>query len=110
MNCRHFDIGQMAVDLYLLWLSKGSKAGLWMMEGLLAEFDGLENEQLTFRIAIRIGSFLVCMLPLTPDWETPEMKIEDFVRAGRDIIVHAWNKDRAWFENSELACLFSRAA
>lgn len=109
MGCRHFDVGQMAVDLYLLWLSKGSRAGLWMMEGLLAEFDGLEDEQLAFRIAIRMGSFLICMMPLTPDWGTPA-QIEGFLRVGRDIVVHAWNKDRAWFEKGELACLLSRVA
>lgn len=107
LGCRHVDLGQMAVDVYLLWLTKGITGGRWIMEGLIAAFDGLDDEKLAFRTAIHMGSFLICMMPLTPEWGTPE-QIEDLVRTGRDILVHAWNKDRAWFSNSELACLFSR--
>ncbi|KEF57998.1 uncharacterized protein A1O9_05921 [Exophiala aquamarina CBS 119918] len=105
MGGRHFDFGQMAVELYLLWLRKGITAGLWILEGLITAFHGLD-EDLAFRVAIHMGSYLICMAPLTPEWGTPE-QIEDLVRAGRDILFHAWNKDGVWFGNSELACLFT---
>lgn len=105
MNCRHFDVGQMAMELYLLWLREGITAGLWIMEGFIAVFHGLD-EELAFRIAIHMGSYLICMAPLIPEWGTPE-QLEDLVRIGRDILVHAWNKDGSWFGNSKLVCLFS---
>ena len=77
------------------------------MEGLVAEFDGL-NEELSFRIAIHMGSYLICMAPLTPEWGTPE-QLADLVCAGRDILVHAWKEDRSWFRKGKVACLFRHA-
>jgi hypothetical protein len=103
---RHFDLGQMAIDLYLLWYVKGIRAALWILEGLTSALKDLD-EDLAFRTAIRMGSFLICMMPLMPEWGPPE-KIEELIGIGRDIAVHAWNRDRAWFQDSELACLFSR--
>lgn len=107
MNRRHFDVAQMTVELYLLWLRKDITAALWIMEGLVAAFDGLDDQEFVFRVAMHMGSYMICMAPLTPEWGTPE-ELEGFVGVGRDILVHAWNKDRDWFVNTKLACLFSQ--
>lgn len=105
MSPRHFDIGQMSMELYLMWLHKDMSAALWIMKGFIGALDGL-SEELGFRVALHMGSYLVCMSPLMPDLGTPE-QIEGFIRVGKDIMVHAWNKDKSWFLNSHLACLFN---
>ena len=97
------DIGEMLAEMYALWRYKSITAGLWMMEGFAKGYaEG--SEASVFRTAIQMGTHLLCV---TTDvsWGTPE-QVEDVVRAGRDIIVHAWKKDRAWFEESGLGCLF----
>lgn len=98
------DIGQMMAELYALWLYKSIGAARWMMEGVLDAYGDID-EEFAFRTAIQVGSHLICITPTFPDWGTPE-QIEGVVRVGRDIIVHAWKKDRPWFEKGDLACLF----
>jgi hypothetical protein len=104
LNGRHFDIGQMAVELYLLWIRDGMTAGIWLMNGLVSAIDKLD-EKLAYRVAMHMGSYLICMATFPPEWGDEE-KIKGIVSHGRDMIVHAWNKDRVWFEQRELACLF----
>jgi hypothetical protein len=101
----HFDLGQLVGELYTLWFCKDIAAGLWIMEGIVAEIEGL-NEKLAFRVAIHAGAHLICMTASRPEWGGPE-KLQEVAREGRDIVVHAWKKDRAWFERSRLGVLFS---
>ena len=100
------DYGQMMAELYALWLYKGITAGLWVMEGY-ADAYGDVSEAFAFRAAIQMGTHLLCITTTFPGWGTPQ-RVEDVACVGRDIIVHAWEKDRDWFEKSELACLFRR--
>ena len=100
----HFDLGQLVGELYTLWFCKDVEAGLWIIEGVASAFEGL-TEEFAFRVAIHAGAHLICMTASRPEWGDPE-KLADVAREGRDIIVHAWNKERAWFEKSHLACLF----
>ena len=96
----------MTLELYLLWLCHGNRAGLWILEGFLSVLPAFEDEAFVWRIATQMGTYLICIGPLRPgsDLGEPETVIE----LGRDITVNAWNRNRAWFNERELGCLFSR--
>ncbi|KAJ4244771.1 hypothetical protein NW762_014348 [Fusarium torreyae] len=99
------DHGEMLGEMYVLWLCNRVDAGLWMFQGY-AEGLGPQSEASVWRNAIQLGVHLLSFGTLASGWDTPG-KVEDMARLARDIIVKAWNKDRAWFEQSDLACLFT---
>ncbi|KAL7626920.1 hypothetical protein AAE478_003694 [Parahypoxylon ruwenzoriense] len=99
------DLGQMIAELYELKLYKSIFGGLWMAQGLVDGY-GAVSEDSAFRTAIQIGAHLICFGTSVPGWGTQE-QIENCARVGKDIIIHAWEKDRPWFEQGDLACLFS---
>ncbi|TPX16405.1 uncharacterized protein E0L32_004054 [Thyridium curvatum] len=101
------DFGEMVGELYALRLYKSVPAGLWIMEGFVAAY-GHFSEDFAFRAAIQIGTHLLCVTPASEGWGTPD-QIQGVARVGRDVIVHAWKRDRLWFETSDLACLFKAA-
>lgn len=107
----NLDLGQMLAEMYELWLYKRIRGGLWMMEGLVEGY-GAVTEAFALRTAIQLGAHLVCFGTSVPGWGAPE-QVREVARRGRDIISHAWRKDRAWFEKEggggELAGLFSTA-
>ncbi|KAI0540880.1 kinase-like domain-containing protein [Xylaria digitata] len=100
----NLDFGQMVAELYELKLYKSITAGLWMVQGF-AEGYGQVSDDFAFRTAIQVGAHLVSFGTSVQGWGTPE-QVEMVARTGRDIIVHAWQKDRGWFERGDLACLF----
>ncbi|KAI1331077.1 kinase-like domain-containing protein [Xylariaceae sp. FL0255] len=100
----NLDLGQMVAEMYELKLYKNITAGLWMVQGFLRGY-GTVTDEFAFRTAIQIGAHLVCFGTSVQGWGSQE-QVEMVARTGRDIIVHAWNKDRKWFENSDLCCLF----
>lgn len=102
----NLDLGQMIAELYELWLYKKIDAGLWMVQGF-AQGYGKVTEEFALRTAIQAGCHLVCFGTAVKGWGTPE-QVEDVARTGRDIIVNGWQQNRQWFENGELACLFSQ--
>jgi hypothetical protein len=104
----HFDLGQLVGELYTLWLCKDIVAGLWLIEGIVGAFEGLDDE-LAYRVAIHAGAHLICMTASRPEWGD-HAKLQEVAREGRDILVHAWEKDRPWFEDGRLACFFNRKA
>lgn len=99
----NLDHGEMIGELYALWLSQKTDAALWVVQGYS---DGLGPRPTDFvwRLAMQVG---VHLLSFGTFGGTPA-QAEDVARHGRDIIVNAWKKDRAWFDESELACLFAR--
>ncbi|OAL42868.1 hypothetical protein IQ07DRAFT_637469 [Pyrenochaeta sp. DS3sAY3a] len=101
---RSVDIGEMLAEMYALWEYKGISAGLWMMEGFARGY-GEDSECSVFRTAIQMGTHLLCVTTDDPSWGPPD-QAGRVVEVARDIIVHAWKKDRAWFASSELRCLF----
>jgi hypothetical protein len=103
---RALDLAQMIAELYETKLFKNVDAGLWVIEGFLDGYGSL-NDDTAFRTAIHIGVHLVCWGSRVPGWGTPE-QIEEVVKVGRDLIVHGWKHDRAWFETGSLGCLFNR--
>jgi hypothetical protein len=100
------DHGEMIGELYALWLYKKIDAGLWMIQDY-AEGLGEQSETSSWRSVCQIGCHLVTFGTLAPGWGTPE-QVEDVARLGRDIVLHAWRRDRKWFEKSELACFFAQ--
>ncbi|KAK7935393.1 kinase-like domain-containing protein [Apiospora marii] len=99
------DLGQMLAEMYELWLYRRVRAGLWMMEGFAAGY-GAVTEASALRTAVQLGAHLVCFGTSVPGWGAPG-QVQEVAQAGRDIICHAWRKDRIWFESGELVCLFS---
>ncbi|KAF6827746.1 phosphotransferase enzyme family protein [Colletotrichum musicola] len=97
------DHGYMLGELYSIWL-KGADVGLWMFQGY-AEGLGPMSEDKAWRIALQTGVYIVSLSTAIPGWSS-SAQLEDVARKGRDIIVNAWNKERAWFDGGELACLF----
>ncbi len=101
-----FDLGQMIAELYELWLYKSIDAGIWIIQGLVDAY-GITSEDLAFRTAIQVGTHLISFGTTVKGWGTPE-QVEDVARTGRDLIVNSWERKRAWFEEGNLACLFSQ--
>ncbi|KAI1412863.1 kinase-like domain-containing protein [Hypoxylon sp. FL1857] len=102
----NLDLGQMIAELYELKLYKGILGGLWMVQGFVDGY-GVVSEDFAFRTAIQVGAHLISFGTSVPGWGTPE-QVENCARTGKEIIVHAWKKDRRWFEGHDLACLFGK--
>ncbi|TDZ74758.1 4-hydroxytryptamine kinase [Colletotrichum trifolii] len=94
------DHGGMMGEMYVLWLCHGIEAGLWMMQGYAKGMATLPEET-KWRVAVQIGVHILSFW--TFGREGP---VGEFARQGRDIVANAWGKNRAWFETSELSCLF----
>ncbi|OQD81660.1 hypothetical protein PENANT_c026G06102 [Penicillium antarcticum] len=101
---RALDLAQMIAELYETKLFKNVDAGVWVIEGFLDGYGSLSDDT-AFRTAIHVGVHLVCWGSRVPGWGTPE-QVEEVVKVGRNLIVHGWKKDRAWFEGGSLGCLF----
>ncbi|KAK3900275.1 kinase-like domain-containing protein [Staphylotrichum tortipilum] len=100
------DLGQMIAEMYELSLYKGMDEGKWFIEGFAAGY-GVVDDDFAFRVAMHAGAHLVVWGSSVPGWGSSE-QVEQVVGVGRDIILHAWAKDRAWFEAGVLGCLFRR--
>jgi hypothetical protein len=100
------DHGEMIGELYALWLYDKIDAALWMVQGYA---EGLEEqrEASVWRTAVQVGVHLLSFRALHPGRGTLE-QVEEVVRLGRDVIVNGWEKNREWFEESELRCLFTK--
>lgn len=104
LGVRPEDFGQLVAELWELKLYKDIDAGLWMIEGF-ADGYGSVDDDFVFRALIHTGAHLVSMGSNTPGWGTEEQG-EQVARAGNDVLVKAWKKDRTWFDSHDLACAF----
>ena len=102
------DLGQMIAEMWKLSLCGGVDSGRWLLRGFMDGYGALEDE-LAFRTAIAIGTHLIAFAPFGNEAGQlgPPEVVESSVRVGKDVIVNAWNKNRAWFEDDDLKCLFS---
>jgi len=101
----NLDLGQMIAELYEMKLYKDITAGLWIVQGFVEGYGRVNDDEFAFRTAIQVGAHLVSFGTSVQGWGTPD-QVEMVARTGRDIIIHAWRKDRKWFEGGDLACLF----
>ncbi|KAH7174954.1 kinase-like domain-containing protein [Fusarium flagelliforme] len=97
------DFGEMIAEMHALWLYKSIDAGLWMMEGFIDGY-GEVSEEFAFRTAVHAGTHLVCVIADDPSWGAENY--ERVMAVGRDILVHAWDKDTDWFLKGDLEGLF----
>lgn len=102
---RALDLGQMIAELYETRLFKKLDRGMWVLEGFLEGYGPLSDE-MAFRAAIHVGVHLVCWGSRIPGWGD-QREIEHVVAVGRDLIVQARRRNRAWFEEDYLRCLFA---
>ncbi|KAI0389922.1 kinase-like domain-containing protein [Xylariaceae sp. FL0594] len=114
MGVPSLDLGQMIAELYELKLYKNITAGLWIAQGFVLGYERFKNDdddddddEFAFRTAIQVGVHLLSFGTSVEGWGTPE-QVEMVARTGRDIIIHAWKRDRKWFEGGNLAFLFER--
>lgn len=91
----------------MLKLYKSIDAGLWITQAFIEEYRSRSalSVDVAFRTAIHAGVHLVAWGSTVPGWGSSE-QVEDVVRVGRDLVVKGWEKDRKWFEESDLGCLF----
>lgn len=108
---KEYDLGQMIGDLYERKHFFNADSALCIIQGFAAGYGALSDDE-AFRIAIHVGQHLICWYirrdPTDPFAE-PLEQIQDAIQIGTDFIVKGWQKDREWFEGSELACLFKGA-
>ncbi|KAJ5933560.1 hypothetical protein N7454_005889 [Penicillium verhagenii] len=99
------DLAQMIAELYELNLFKNLDYGLWVVKGFMAGYGPLTDEK-AFRTAIHVGVHLIVWGSRVQGWGTLK-QVTEVVEMGKDIIVQGWNKNKKWFEDSDLGCLFS---
>ncbi|KAH6624462.1 kinase-like domain-containing protein [Chaetomium sp. MPI-SDFR-AT-0129] len=99
------DLGQMIAELYELWLYKRIEEGKWIIEGFTAGY-GPVNDEFAFRTARHVGTHLLSWGTRVAGWGSPE-QVQQVAVVGKDLVVRAWERDRAWFEAGDLACLFA---
>ncbi|KAK4106904.1 hypothetical protein N658DRAFT_512627 [Parathielavia hyrcaniae] len=98
------DLGQMIAELYELSLFKGIDEGKWLIQGFAAGYGDVDAE-FAFRTALHVGTHLIAWGTRAPGWGS-EAQVEQVVGVAKEIVLCAWQKDRAWFEAGDLACLF----
>ncbi len=105
LGVRPVDVGQTVAELYRIGLVRDDiDAGRWMLEGFAAGY-GFVDDDFAFRALLHAGAFLVVSGVFVVGWDThPEGHAR--LAAAKELVLRAWNRDHAWFEATELACLF----
>lgn len=105
LGVRPLDLGQMIAELYELSLFKDLDQGKWLIEGFAAGY-GYVDDDFAFRTGLHVGTHLICWGSRVPGWGSGS-EVRHVVATGKELILRAWHKDRAWFEAGDLACLFT---
>ncbi|CAG8933595.1 unnamed protein product [Penicillium salamii] len=105
VGARALDLGQMIAELYETKLFKNLDNGLQIIQGFTKAYGPI-NDGMAYRTAIHVGVHLICWGSRVPGWGSQE-QVEEVVKVGRDIIVHAWKKDKTWFREGQLGSLFA---
>ncbi|KAK1595235.1 phosphotransferase enzyme family protein [Colletotrichum navitas] len=99
------DLGQMIAELYELKLYKDMDAGLWLIQGFMKGYGEVDDE-FAFRTLLHVGVHLIGFGTNVNDWGTEE-HIKSVASEGRDLLLNAWDRNRAFFEFHPLNCVFS---
>jgi hypothetical protein len=105
-----YDLGQFIGDLYERKHFKGVNGAIWAIQGFKNGY-GTITDEMAFRTAIHVGVHLICWYTRrAPNSPLPFSleQITALLKLGRDFVVKGWEKDRHWFENSVLSCLFEK--
>lgn len=105
LGVRPVDLGQMIAEMWELSLFKGVDEGKWLIEGFVGGYGSFDDD-FAFRTAIHVGTHLVCWGSRVSGWGTEE-QVRQVVGMGKEVVLRAWRRDRAWFEAGDLACLFN---
>ncbi|KAM0263209.1 hypothetical protein ACHAQJ_001364 [Trichoderma viride] len=100
VGVRAEDLGQFIAELWQLKLYKDIDAALWIIEGFVKGYGKVDSD-FAFRVLIHVGAHLICFGSTTPGWGTPE-EGQNIAKAGRDVILKAWEKDAKAFEGHHL--------
>ncbi|KAK3317742.1 kinase-like domain-containing protein [Cercophora scortea] len=107
---RSYDLGQMIGDIYERKHFKGLESAIPAIRGFVDGYGGLSDD-MAFRTAIHTGVHLIGWYtrraPGSP-FGCPLEQAAAGMKFGRDLIIKGWERDRSWFESSELACLFGQ--
>ncbi|KFA63469.1 hypothetical protein S40285_00386 [Stachybotrys chlorohalonatus IBT 40285] len=104
LGIRPLDLGQNIAELWLLKLYRDIDAGPWIIRGFVAGY-GRVAPDFAFRTILHVGAHLISFGASTPGWGTSE-QCEQVMKVGKDVLLHAWNKNRAAFNGHVLECLF----
>ncbi|KAF4441509.1 cytoplasmic trna 2-thiolation protein 2 [Fusarium austroafricanum] len=104
LGVRPLDLGQVIAELWLLKLYKDIDAGEWLIRAFADGYDSVDDD-FAYRTIIHVGVHLICFGSQTPGWGDAEQQ-KDVVRAGREVIVKAWSKDRKYFDEHVFGSLF----
>jgi len=95
----------MIAEMWKVTVCRGLDSGRWLIRGFMDGY-GPVGDDVAFRAAIAVGTHLISFSPFGNEHWGPPEKIEEAVRTGKDVVVNAWKKNRAWFDNGDLECLF----
>lgn len=66
---------------------------------------GETDEELAFKTAVHVGVHLICWGSRVQGWGSEE-QIQRIVEVGKDFVVEGWEKNKAFFTEGPLKCLF----
>ena len=106
---RAYDLGQMIGDLLEARYFKNSTCATWAMEGFVRGYGPIDDD-LAFRTAIHTGAHLIAWgsrRGADGGFLMPVEKVSAVMQMAVDFIVKARRREKRWFMQSPIACLFS---
>ena len=110
LGVRPLDLGQFIAELWSLMLYRNVGAAEWLVQAFASGYSSLDDS-FTYRTIIHVGVHLICFSRYwssTPDSSQYEQQ-KTMISIGRDAIIKAWSRDREYFREHLLGCLFSEA-
>ncbi|KAL5685070.1 hypothetical protein EMGR_004656 [Emarellia grisea] len=98
------DLGQMFAELYALSHFHSVTAASAMISSFMAGYGSLRDE-LAFRVALEFGMHL-SLWPCREPANNGDQLVKRCVCLGKDMIVHAEEKDKLWFRSGILDSIF----
>jgi hypothetical protein len=95
----------MFADLYLLDQIQSITAGCAMITAFSAGYGALTDE-VAFRLTSEFGAHLLSV-PTHEPGEISNSQAREILKLGRDMVVHAEGKDKAWFRGGILDGIYT---